>query len=79
MDRKRWFEERIGKTVYRTKTSCMCSTCNIIYEDGLKIIDKEHANYAYDMEGLYEYEGLTLKYFDTIKERDIFEKSLKEL
>ena len=72
--RKEWFLERVGKIVYRIKSSCNCGMCNEVYEKGLKIIDKEHADYLYTVEGDYNAAGVNFKYFDTIKERDEFEK-----
>ena len=41
----KWFENRIGKTIYRKKLKCKCESCqkNIIF-----IIDKDHAEYIYN-------------------------------
>ena len=41
-DNLEWFEERIGKRVYRPKTSCNCHKCTMVYENGLVIEDKQH-------------------------------------
>ena len=71
-DREKWFIDRIGKRVFRNKTSCNCDTCQKIYENGLVISDKNHAQYLYDMEGMYALEGVKLKYFDSKEESGIF-------
>lgn len=77
MDRKQWFVDRIGKTVYRNKVSCDCKICDNAYEYGVFISDFVHADYLYCCESEYTIEGIPLKYFDTIIERDQFEQSLK--
>lgn len=40
-----WFTNRIGKKVYRDKNRCSCDTCKKVFENGLKILDKQHAEY----------------------------------
>lgn len=77
-ERKQWFLDRVCKTVYRNKTTCNCLSCTAVYEKGLFITDAMHADYVYMCEGMYNSEGRTLKYFDTIKERDEFEEQLKQ-
>lgn len=72
--RLQWFIDRIGKRVYRNKTSCECQPCAEVYANGLIINDELHADYLCDLEGLSNYEGRPLGYFDTIEERDEFEK-----
>lgn len=42
-----WFQERIGKIVYRDQISCPCLTCKQGTENGILIHDKQHANYLY--------------------------------
>ncbi len=74
--REQWFIDRIGKIVFRNKTTCKCETCKNVYEQGLIIHDKTHATYLYDMEGCYNYEGYPLKYFDTKEEMLEFEKTI---
>jgi len=74
--RLQWFLDRIGKTVYRNKNSCDCKTCEDVYVNGLLIKDELQANYVWDMEGLSNYEDFPLRYFDTVEERDNFEKEL---
>lgn len=75
-ERKKWFIDRVGKKVFRNKTSCTCGVCANVYENGLLITDEYHAIYIRDIEGEYNAEGEKLKYFDTIKERDSFEQDL---
>lgn len=41
----KWFENRIGKRIYRDKVSCNCETCNNVWKNGLIVADKEHAYY----------------------------------
>lgn len=45
-----WFLERIGKRVYRPKTSCNSHKCTMVYENGLVIEDKQHAQYLFDIQ-----------------------------
>ncbi len=75
-EKKKWFTGRIGKTVYRNKTSCACATCDNVYLNGINIADEYHAIYLLDISTEYSAEGFPLKYFDTIKERDEFELTL---
>jgi len=72
--RKQWFLDRIGKTVYRSKTTCDCDSCNTVVDVGLIIVDNFHATYLYDVEGSYQFDGFPLKYFDTKEEAIAFEK-----
>lgn len=75
--RLQWFLDRIGKTVYRNKTTCPCAPCAEVYQQGLHIGDAMHADYLYDFEGQSNYADRPLEYFDTIAERDEFEKKIK--
>ena len=68
MERKQWFIDRIGKRVYRNRTSCGCETCKQVLDVGLMIHDMEHAIYLCDVEYSYNAEGSKLKYFDTKEE-----------
>lgn len=43
----KWFENRIGKIIYREKTSCNCDTCKSVSENGLIVWDKHHAEYLH--------------------------------
>ncbi len=40
-----WFKNRIGKRIYRDKTSCNCETCARVYKEGLIVNDLNHAEY----------------------------------
>lgn len=60
MNRKQWFMDRIGKTIYRTKGDCDCHVCRGVEQNGLTISDDLHARYLYDCEM-----ELGLRYFDT--------------
>ena len=41
----KWFLNRIGKRIYRNKTSCKCYVCCNVYTNGLIVTDKFHAEY----------------------------------
>jgi len=84
-ERENWFLDRVGKRVYQTRgfATCKCDAC--VYEDnqGVVILDKEHAEYLYDMEIDYNTDRFPLskhpiKYFDSPEERDEFELTLKK-
>jgi len=74
--RQQWFIDRIGKTIFRNKTSCPCSVCERVYQEGLTIEDELHARYVADEEGAYNSEGTPLRYFDTKEEVLKLKKSL---
>ncbi len=76
-EREKWFTDRIGKIVYRNKTSCECRVCENVYQNGLKLYDKMQASYTHECEACYTSEGSILRYFDTKEERDEFEKALR--
>ena len=43
----KWFENRIGKRIYRlTETNC-CETCQEVYKNGMVIRNKFHAYNTY--------------------------------
>lgn len=71
-----WYIERIGKIVYRNKTTCKCLTCKRVYENGIIISDEMHADYLDMSVNSYNQDGIPLKYFDTEEERDLFELTL---
>ncbi len=56
---KQWFIDRVGKRIYRTETTCRCSSCVDVYMRGLVIIDEQHADYLHLCQ-----ETLNLFYFD---------------
>jgi hypothetical protein len=59
-ERGKWFQDRIGKRIYRNKNSCDCKTCEIVYKNGLIISDENHASYLQDCEA-----ELNLHYTDS--------------
>jgi len=77
MERSQWFLDRIGKVVFRNKTTCQCATCNDVYENGLIIHDEMHADYLQNCEAEYTVEGYPLQYFDTRQEAIEFESQTK--
>lgn len=76
-EREKWFRDRVGKTVYRNRTTCKCRVCESSYIHGVQIADEFHAMYLWEWEGTSNYEDNDLRYFDTKEERDEFEKTLK--
>ena len=73
MKDKKWFLDRVGKKVYRTKTPCDCEPCTRCFYEGLIIADKDHAQYVFDIKSEYNNDGANVAYFDTVEERDSFE------
>lgn len=72
-DRRQWFIDRIGKRIFRNKTSCKCEVCNNGYTDGVFISDEMHAEYLFSVEAEFNIEKTKLKYFDTKEEADAYE------
>ncbi len=68
-----WFVDRIGKIVFRNKVSCPCAVCQSVYESGLLIQDRNHAEYVCDVADDFNRDGSKLIYFDTKEDRDLFE------
>lgn len=70
-----WMRNRIGSTVYPSKTECSCEGCKIEYKKGLKIdsvVDvfvADLANYKQIKEN-----KLIVKWFDSKDERDMYDK-----
>lgn len=58
----KWFMERIGERIYRDKTSCDCDECKQILNEGLVIMDGQHANYLYTCQNDYAHDGIFLNY-----------------
>ncbi len=48
---KKWFTDRIGKTIYRDAVDCKCKICEEVGRNGVLIRDKLHAIYLYDISG----------------------------
>jgi hypothetical protein len=40
-----WFHKRIGKKIYRARTSCQCNTCYRAFVDGVFVHDSIHGDY----------------------------------
>lgn len=74
-ERKKWFYKHAGKLVFRSLNGCRCIPCAEVYQDGLIILNKSHADYLYDSE--IDFEQLGLTYFATREERDAFEEKQK--
>ena len=54
-----WFLDRIGKKIYRSNNFCECNICLAVFKRGLYIIDKDHAQYLFNVQnetGLIYYE-----------------------
>lgn len=64
-----WFKERIGKRIYRDPDSCECATCKEVVENGLVIINEQHANYVYDTQNDFAACGTFLNYREATDER----------
>ena len=47
-----WFISNIGNTIYRDHHKC-CDQCDEIAENGLQVMDKQHAVYLYDVQNDY--------------------------
>lgn len=63
----KWFEQRIGKRVYRDSNHCngdKCKDCKMIEEVGIIVADEQHADYLYNMQLEYAQEGEFLNYRD---------------
>jgi len=60
---KKWFYNRINKTVYRDNHKC-CPQCDDIFENGLIIHDKNHADYLYNIQCEFAFEKVYLNYRD---------------
>ena len=60
---QQWFLDRIGKRIYRNKTTCKCKCCARVFREGLIVDNEQHAFYLYSCEGemdisYYEKEGI---------------------
>jgi len=67
MDRWQWFIDCIGKRVWRNE-HCNCENCQYLMKNGVLILDKQHANYLYELEAECGY-----KYYDSKEEMDNIE------
>lgn len=41
----KFFTNRIGKRIYRDKTTCNCGTCTRVWKEGIVVGDRDHARY----------------------------------
>ena len=64
MNNLQWFIDRIGKVIYRDKNDCGCPICLKTEKNGVKIIDKMHAEALYEHQNAYTYDGTDLNYRD---------------
>jgi hypothetical protein len=62
----KWFENRIGKRIYRDPSSCPCDHCKNVEKIGLIIADKQHAHYLWITALDYAYENFFLNYRDKL-------------
>lgn len=46
----KWFENRVGKKIYRKAVDCQCSACKDGTENGILVHDKDHAEYLYNVQ-----------------------------
>lgn len=58
-----WFQNKIGKKIFRDYYKC-CDTCDEIFKNGLIIKDKEHAEVLYNTQNDFEVEGRVMNYRD---------------
>ena len=56
-----WFISNIGNTIYRDHHKC-CDQCDEIVDNGLQVMDKQHANYLYDVQNDYGREWVHFNY-----------------
>ncbi len=66
MQTLQWFKDRIGKVIYRDKSSCTCLHCNNTVINGLTIADESHANWLYEVQNTYAEDGVKLNYRDSL-------------
>jgi hypothetical protein len=63
-----WFKKRIGKRIYRDMQGdkhC-CATCQQAAEEGLIILDEQHAIYLAEIDSAYANEGIYSNYRDEL-------------
>jgi len=58
-----WFNSKIGKKIFRDYYKC-CATCDEIFENGLLVKSKEHAEVLYNTQNDFEAEGRVMNYRD---------------
>lgn len=72
--RQKWFRDRIGTRLFRNSNGCPCAICSYILEMGVIVENQFHADYMCDNEGDYAADGLDLKYFETKKEVESYQR-----
>jgi len=65
MNPLQWFLDRIGKKLYRDKSTCTCTHCADVEANGLVIGDEQHARYLYETQNDFASEGSPLNYRST--------------
>lgn len=60
----KWFENRIGKRIYRDDNVCGCKTCRDVTQHGIIVNDRDHAEYLFDCQNDYRADGILLNYRD---------------
>ena len=61
---KEWFTQRIGKKIYRDHIECQCFECTKNEDEGLTVIDKQHAEYLAMIYSNFGQEGTFMNYRD---------------
>lgn len=69
MTRKDWFRDKIGKRIFRIKSTCPCESCLRVHREGIEVLDEDHADYLTIIEA-----ETGIKYFDNVEERDKHER-----
>ena len=62
LEKKQWFIDRIGKTIYRCDLKCACEVCQS-GKKGILITDYDHACYMNDCSG-----EMGINYYDSLGE-----------
>ena len=62
----RWFKNRIGKRIFRDKSTCDCAHCRAVEKEGLIVFDKQHAQHLADIDADFATCGAYLNYRDKL-------------
>lgn len=63
-----WFQERIGKRIYRDDSGCSCHHCKYIVEHGIIVESEGHAEYMYWTQNeFFNDGGVVLNYRNTLE------------
>ena len=57
-----FFIKNIGKRIYRDDNGCTCETCKDVVENGLIVLNKQHAQYLHTVQIDYYKGGIDLNY-----------------